>query len=489
MSTVIDNSISGVEQDNSSGSVSAFGEQSVAELTSIVNVQFPYNIHHDLLEERHNNGSASVANSMVALSTGAVASQMASLLTRVPIKYYSGIGGLVRFTTIYTAGVAGSNQYHGVGDSGDGYFFGYQGADFGVLRRFGGNPEIRTIQVTTKSTTAENITITLDGDVDATVTVTDATAGDATTTANDIAAHDFSGLGSGWTARAEGDKVYFHSFNSTPRTGSYTLSGATTAVGTQAQVLAGVVPDDTDFTTLTNFSEGAPTGFDPTKGNVYQIRYQWLGFGQITFYIENNATGRFEPAHKIKYTNENITPSVYNPTLPICLMCQNTTNDTDIVVKSSSMAGFIEGKKPEAVVKHVHIIDKTFSSTTIVPAITLLNDELFQSKLNRVRIKITKISVEVQSGKPVIIQLVRNAILTGAVFTAHDADESVTLVDTTASATENGEILDAGTVTTDAERTPNQYVEVEQTMTIAGAQASSGTASVCKIIVNWEEDF
>ena len=59
---------------------------------------------------------------MAHLSTGAAANSSAQILSKEPIKYNPGQGGLVRFTGIFTIGVANSTQLIGIGDSGDGYF-------------------------------------------------------------------------------------------------------------------------------------------------------------------------------------------------------------------------------------------------------------------------------------------------------------------------------------------------------------------------------
>lgn len=475
----------------------AFGEVSVSELTPIVNVEYSYNIHSNLVTTRLNNGAASIDSNRLKLSTGAAANQSAHLFTVVPLKYYAGVGAMIRFTALFTTGVANSIQIIGVGDSGDGLFFGYNGAAFGILRRNGGNPEIRSIQITTKSTTAENITITLDGDADATVAVTDATAGDATTTVNDIADHDFSNLGRGWKAIANGDKVNFISYSSKSRTGTYSLSGATTAVGASAQVLAGVAQTDTWIAQTVwsddKFDGTGPSGvtIDPTKGNVFQIQYQWLGYGQIRFFIENPSTGKLDLVHTIDYANANTIPSLDNPTLPICALVENISNTSDVIVFSSSMAGFIEGKIPEPTVRHSHIADKTFTSATIVPAISIHNGGVFQGELNRIRVKIISISAEVESGKPALIQVIRGAKLTAANFVAHDTDTSTVQVDTTASAVANGEVINAFTISSggEKERFDPIFIEPTEFLTIAGAQASSGANSVAKVVVNWVEDF
>lgn len=468
----------------------AFGEQSVAESTPVVNLQFAYNINPQLVNTNLNNGTVSVANSLVTLSTGAAAGQSAQLLSKIPVKYYTGLGGLIRHTTIFSTGVAGSTQIHGIGDSGDGYFFGYNGADFGVLRRYGGITEIRVLTITTASTTAENITITLDGDAETTVAVTN--TGDVTLTANEIAAHDFSNVGRGWSTSALNDTVKFRSFTSAPRTGTYSLSSATTAVGTFAQEIAGVAPTD-DWTLQANWSEDTRSDLDPTKGSPYQIRYQWLGFGQVCFYIEKPSTGKLELVHRIQYANENVLPSVQNPTLPLCMMIENETggNTTDLTMSTASMAGFVEGKQPDPLVFHTEIVDKTFTNTTQTPIISGHNNEIFQSNVNRVRVKLESISVSVESGKPVIIELFKNATLTGASFADHGATESVVKVDTTATAVTGGEPLDAFSIASGDEKTRffNAYLEVGEFMTIAGAQATTGTNSVTKIIVHWSEDF
>lgn len=478
----------------------AFNELSTAELTPLVNVEFSYNLHPELVNTRENNGVASVDSNRLKLSTGAAANQSAQLFTRVPVKYFAGIGAMVRFSALFSAGVVGSTQLVGVGDSGDGFFVGFDGADFGILKRRGGIPEIRSIQVTVASTTAENITITLDGDADATVAVTN--SGNITTTANEIAAHDYSNLGRGWKAIPNGDTVNFISYSSGPKTGVYSLSGATTAVGVSSQKLAGVSKSDEwvkqidwngDRFLQSTDPNNSPANvtLDPTKGNVFQIRYQWLGFGQIRFYIEHPEDGQLELIHSIDYANANTVPSINNPTLPICAIAENTTNDTDLIVYSSSMAGFAEGKVPEPVVKHVHIVDVTFISTTIVPVITLHNNGVYQNKLNRVRMKIASISVSVESGKPAIIQVIKDGILTDASFVEHSAGESVALFDIQATSIANGEVIDAHPVNSSSDIDTEESIPVEPTefLTIAGAQSTTGVNTVAKVIVTWTEDF
>lgn len=417
-------------------SKTAFNEILTGELTPIFQGDFSYNINDKLWDIFANGGTASVDSNRLKISTGAAANQSAAVASKVPLKYHPGQGAVARFTRLFSTGVANSEQISGIGDTSNGFFFGYNGAIFSILRRQGGSHEIRTLTVTTKSTTAENITITLDGNADNTVAVTDATTTDVTTTANEIAAHDFSGLGGGWDAHADGAKVIFISYSSSVQTDSYSLSGATTAVGTFAQTLAGVAPTDS-WVAQTAWSDdkGADAEILPvmdwTKGNVFQIRYQWLGYGMVSFWVENPVTGIFICVHKIQYANANTLPSIDTPTLPLYSSVINISNTSDIIGYSASMAGFVEGRTLDSDVHHG--IDATRSGITIeVPVLTIQNKRFYQGKENRVRVKITYISASTDGTKTAKIRFYLNPTLTSASFSDIDTNNSVVGVDTSA---------------------------------------------------------
>lgn len=90
-----------------------------------------------------------------------------------------------------------------------------------------------------------------------------------------------------------------------------------------------------------------PSGFrlDPTKGNVYRITFQYLGFGTITFFIEQNETDILIPVHKIKYQNLNSSPSLKNPSMKLGMgITTNGTLGGTGMIESSSMTSFLQGK-------------------------------------------------------------------------------------------------------------------------------------------------
>ena len=479
----------------------AFDELFVAALTPIVQIHSAYNINTRIMETRDNNGSSSIANNMFKVSTGSSTNQSSALLSRIAVKYNAGQGGLCRFTALFTTGAANSTQYIGIGTSSEGYFFGYNGITFGILRRQGGSPEIRTLTVSAKSTTAEDITITLDGDAVTDVTVSDASATDATTTANEIAAHDYSNIGLGWKAHAMGANVVFESYNAASKTGTYSLSGTAPVAGTFVQSVVGVAPTNT-IVAQSAWSEDVMDGsgasavtLDQTKGNVYEIRYQWLGFGIIDFYVENPSNGKFILVHKIEYANANTIPSVDNPTLPLCLAVANTSNASDIVLQSSSMMGGIEGKDTGEGLLNTVVAETTGIGTTETAILSLHNHTIYQSKINRVRVSPEEFGITIEASaanKPGIVRVRRNPTLVGASFSAVDANTSVMRKDTSATTVTGGDLLFAQSI---ADDTPlfldlsrkAGRLEPGETITIT-AEATNGTIDPI-VTFGWKELF
>jgi hypothetical protein len=259
------------------------------------------------------------------------------------LKYDPGQGALVRFSAIFTTGVAGSQQEVGLGDSTDGFFFGYNGADFGVLRRQNG---------------VDN-----------------------------------------WIAQTSWNR------------------------------------DKADNKTVL-------PKIDFTKGNVFQIRFQWLGFGLISFWIENPSTGQPVRIHNMEYANANTNPSVFNPTLPLSVKSANTTNNTDIQIQTSSLAAFIEGKEVLLGSKNSKDNTKTGIGNTETNIITIRNRSTFASKTNRVDVELDFLGVAVDGTKNSIIKLIKNTTLGGTpTYTNISVDTSVVEFDVAGTTITGGEIL------------------------------------------------
>lgn len=124
--------------------LTAFGELKVAESTPIFQILHPYGINLDLIKTGSFNGASITHDpSTVQVLASVTASNSSASFESVKLaKYRNGQGLSIRFTCVYTAGVTGSTQYAGWGDKTGGFFYGYSGSEFGILRRVSGSTDV-----------------------------------------------------------------------------------------------------------------------------------------------------------------------------------------------------------------------------------------------------------------------------------------------------------------------------------------------------------
>lgn len=370
----------------------AFGELQIAELTPMAGWTFAYNVNEDLVTITETaSGTVAGSNGFAVLSTGAATNSAAKIETKLPLRYIPGQGALARFTAIFTPGVAGSTQLIGVGDASDGLFFGYNGAEFGILRRSGG--------------------------VDA------------------------------WTAQSQ----------------------------------------------WVSLPEEWISDLDWTKGNIFQIQFQWLGFGELRFSVENRGAGGFELVHRIKYAGSNTSTSLLNPTLPVMAEVSNTTNDSDIVLKTPSAMSFCEGKIDNPAPPHPLSLPRVLTATdtgitTENNMVTLSSPVTWVSKTNRIRSQLRTLSIATDGTKPALIRLTKNTTLGGTPsYTAYNADTSPITYDVAGTTLTGGSRVFAATL----DKVDSQIFDLTQwglflnpgekiTLSVESASATDVTAAI-----NW----
>lgn len=121
------------------GNAGAFGSMLIAAEEVKINLSFPYAINSRLVNTSSaNGGTIAWDTGRAKLSTGTNPAGSATLESRAAIQYIPGQGVMVRFTGVFTSGVANSIQEIGIGDVNDGFFFGYNGTSFGVCKRRAG---------------------------------------------------------------------------------------------------------------------------------------------------------------------------------------------------------------------------------------------------------------------------------------------------------------------------------------------------------------
>lgn len=240
-----------------------------------------------------------------------------------------------------------------------------------------------------------------------------------------------------------------------------------------------------------------PSGMilDQTKGNVYQIQFQWLGYGAIDFAIENASTGSFVPVHQIKYANANTLPSILNPSLPLTARVYNSGTPSNIILQTPSAMGFHQGTAGIAL-----NLTNTFanSKTTLVSGLdtaifSIRNVSTFQGKTNRVQVKVAFISYSADGTKDVTMRIARNATIGGTpVWNDINTNASVVQYDTSGTTATGGRnLLYWGETKIGSNQMfpPDNvplYMEPGETLTIAANSAATADM-ICAL--TWSELF
>lgn len=250
--------------------------------------------------------------------------------------------------------------------------------------------------------------------------------------------------------------------------------------------------DDVMDGSLSNSNPSAQL-LDPTKGNVFEIKFQYLGFGNIVYSIERSESGEFVPVHLDKYANNYVVPSVFNPTLPIKVITENTTNTSNVVLQCASISGFVEGKRE--LTGPIRAFSNAKNPATSEHTFSIRNKSTFKGKNNKVRIYIQLINASSRavggSGDPVSLSIIKNPTF-GSVLTWVDVNtDSVVETSITDSTVTNGEtILNLSLASSDStnfsppdkfiyEIAPNDIVTFKATGTNPGFSAG----------ITWVEDF
>lgn len=152
---------------------------------------------------------------------------------------------------------------------------------------------------------------------------------------------------------------------------------------------------------------------DPSKGNVFEISMQWLGFGSIYFSIEHNDEGDFHQVHNIRYANTATTPSLHNPNFPFKIIVNNGATTSDVWVKSASYACFIEGPN-DINTGLANSIASSITTTTISNVLTIRNRTTYNSQSNHHSVHPQMVVVAVEGTKPAEIQILLNCTIGGA---------------------------------------------------------------------------
>ncbi len=351
--------------------VSAFGELLNAPLTPFVQFDFSSGKPLDLIDIYQNFPATSsyfFVNSKAQINaTGASLSKI-EIKSHQFTKYKPGQGCDNRFTARFPNGyIANCDQYAGLFTPEDSLEFGYFDgtSSFAIRRQYFGAQQINLFTITGNATSTTTLVLNFGGTaVNVSITNGDTPQIIAFKIWNAIQSTSLNNYGynSRYYYTTASTTYYVNTTYNIASNTAVTISVTTNTTGSTISVSllrAGASPS-VEIITQNNWNIDTcmdmgslqanyirnPSGFrlDPSKGNVFKIAFQYLGFGAITFFIEQTTTESVIPVHKILYTNANLNPSMRDPNLRIGVGI-NVTSATASApqVETSSVSSFLQG--------------------------------------------------------------------------------------------------------------------------------------------------
>ncbi len=387
----------------------AFGELLIGQLHPQFQGSFEYAVDNTDLNTNTvvNGGTVTQASAMAVVGTSTTTASTALLQSKQHAHYKAGLGGVLRFTALWTTPVADTEQYIGVADETgssaafkNGYMIGYNGTTFSYAR-FQNDTLIQVDQ-------------------------------------------------SAWDDPLDGEGA----------------SGMTLA---------------------------------QTNLGVFYIAFQYLGGGPIWIYAEDDATGLPFLVHTDLYSNKNTEPSVHMPHFFHTMWVNNKSTTSDLVLKSSSYAYFVEGKTSFIELHQPQnssgLKEKT-SVTTEVAIFTIRNKTTYASKTNFIDIIIEHFAASIEASAANnlgSVRFIKNTTLGGTPsYSDINTTNSVVEIDTAGTTVTGGVVLVVAPLAGKNDKHIENILSLQtilnpgETLTLAGKSANSATiAGECL----WKELF
>jgi len=478
---------------------SVFGDLNVAERTPVIQLQFPYDINTEIITPNtHKTGTITVSNGVLTVASGTDTDSYAYIQSRKFLQYRPGQGVSWLGAGFFDPCVAGNQRFFGMGDIGDGIGYGCVGAEFGVSRASGGANEVWTLSIDSDATASGDITLTLGGETKIIPVIIGDTRAEIVTKI--VNTTTWGEVGPGWTPFASGMEVIFKAKLDSHQTGAFSFADTDTTgvTGVFTEEIHGASTTFA-FTPQAEFSHDKLNWLDITKGNVYRVRFQWLGFGMLTYEIEDPSTGQFIVCHQEAYANKHIVPSVSNPIFPVGVRNVNTGGTSTVSVNLSSAAAFVEGKNKSTSLSYSASSASVSVTTTEVPLLTICNRVVYGGTapngfVNRISVEPDLLSMLSDGVKGVVITISKNSDLLGLpVYTNRDTLNSVTGFDIAATGIVlNRVIASFGLDKIDAKTQVllDRGIELRPGDTFhVSAHTLSGTNADVSCTLSWRENF
>lgn len=489
--------VSGLSSVSIDGPLSGFDELEVISPEPTSQVAFVYALNPLLVTVQTYGAGATVTlnNGEAVLASGTAVDGYARVISKKVAKYRPGQATMAKWTGRFpNGGFAGNRRMAGLYNIEAGYQFGYNGTTFGILYTETATCEVQTLTITTKASSATNVTVTLNGGPAVVVPVTN--GANTSVTAADIAAGNYSQASGGWDAAAVGNVVYFVRRTAGPAGASTFAPGTSGAVGAFAILTTGVAATEQFIPQSAwnqdRFDGTGPSGqtADWTKGNIFAVQFQYLGYGDAFFYVINGNTGRPQLVHLIRNANTRTTTVLRNPHLYLMWESKNTGTASSREMRGASGGTFVEGKISFLGEQFGTTGTRTCSAGVETPVLSLRGSTTYADRRSSAQIQIDRFSVACDGTKTVDFKVYKNSVLVASQFARVNATTSAADYDSLATAATSGTQVYAFSVgktgsVTESVTDLSLFLQAGEAITITAT--SVNTTDVSAAIV-WIED-
>lgn len=252
-----------------------------------------------------------------------------------------------------------------------------------------------------------------------------------------------------------------------------------------------------------NGSAGTSFNWNPAYGTPAMIKYPYLGFGDIEFFLQNPSTGRWILVHTIQYANTTNLVQLGNPSLHIVGYTKNSGNTSNIILYSGSVGAFISGTRNFSSNPRRAIDNNKSSITAETSLFGLRNCTTYNGVANKGMIRLNALSAAVSTNNTLIVIRLRIGASIGgspsyAPINGSTANSGVTITagnsissfDTAGTTSTGGTYIfnmALSTSSASVDLTPLElFVSPGEILTVA-AFASASSSVVASL--NWSEDI
>lgn len=241
--------------------------------------------------------------------------------------------------------------------------------------------------------------------------------------------------------------------------------------------------------------------WNPTLGNIVQIQYAYLGYGNISFWVQNPVTSQFILCHTIQYANSSTSTSVSAPSFPFYANITNAGNTTNLTMYCGSVSVCVTGEL-EYLGAQWGIDSLKNTITTEANLLNIRNCTTYNTVTNTGIIRLRSISAATDNGNGLAtIRLKKGVTIGGSpsftTINGSTADAGVTI--TSGNSIASYDVAGTGTSGTlifnlclarnsnnTVDLTPYKiYINPAETLTVTGFSAVSSSLQVA---LNWNED-